>query len=359
MSALARLGVIGVGLIGARHLSLIAAAERCEVVAVADPAPSVAPMVAHYGARFYQNYSDLLSEESLDGVIIATPNALHAEVGIACAAAGLPMLVEKPLTDTLVAGRRLVEAAEAADVPLAVGHHRRFDPAIERARVMIDEGRIGQLVAVHSLWALRKHAAYFEVDWRTRRATGGGPGLINLIHDVDLMRHLCGDVDRVYAELGREARGYEVEDTIAATLRFRSGVLGSVVVSDATPSPWGWEQGSGENPNVPETSLNAMRLLGTRGALALPNLELYRHVEDSPSEWSATIVGEAIPHAPRAALAAQLDHFVSVLRGEVQPRVSGRDGFASLATTLAILSSGERGEAVVPEPCDGEAGTIA
>lgn len=343
-----RLAVIGVGLIGARHLDVIRGHSGCTVAAIADPQMPSESLVATHNARYYVDHRELIEREMLDGVIIATPNADHVPVGLDCVAAGLPMLVEKPIADTLVAGRKLVEEADAAGVPLQIGHHRRFDPAVELARAVIDKGGIGQLVAVQALWALRKHDAYYDVEWRTSRSLGGGPGLINLIHDIDLLRYLCGDIERVYAELGHKARRFEVEDSIAATLRFTGGVLGSLVSSDATPSPWGWEQGSGENPNVPVSGGNAFYLLGTAGSLSLPRLEIHRHAA-KPRDWSSPIASEPLPHGPRAALLAQLDHFCAVVRGEIQPRVSGLEGFLSMSSTLAVLASGESGHGVHPQ----------
>ncbi|MBT6277240.1 MAG: Gfo/Idh/MocA family oxidoreductase [Chromatiales bacterium] len=340
-----RLAVIGVGLIGRRHLNIAAKEPECTVVAAADPMAAAREHVEAQGAKFYQDHQDLLTQETLDGVIIATPNATHGPVGIDCAHAGLPMLVEKPFTDTLETGHALLEAADRAGVAIAVGHHRRFDPTVELAKAMLEEGQLGSLTALQFIWALRKHDSYFDTTWRTVRP-GGGPGLINLIHDIDLMRHLGGDITRVYAELGHDARGFEVEDVIAATLRFKSGAVGTIITSDATPSPWGWEQGSGENPDVPQTERNCYRLLGTEGALSLPRLELWQHKNGAGGNWHEHLKSTSFPHAPRAALKHQLTHFCAVVRGEVAPRVSGPDGLATLAATAAITQSGETGEVV-------------
>ena len=133
------------------------------------------------------------------------------------------------------------------------------------AREAMENGRIGQLAAVECTWAMRKHDAYFDVGWRRRRP-GGGPVLINLIHDVDLLRHLCGDVSRVYAEGGSRLRGYQVEDTIAITLRFESGATGTILASDAAPSPWSWELGTGENPFDPADRPQLLPLPRHRGS---------------------------------------------------------------------------------------------
>ena len=344
-----RIGLLGVGLIGRRHLEIAGRAVGCGIVAAADLAASARSVVEDAGARFYTNHLELLARERLDGVIIATPNSAHASVGVACAEAGLPMLVEKPLADSVESARALLVAAEAAGVNVAVGHHRRFDPSVEATKSMLDAGELGELTAMQCTWALRKDDDYYNADWRISRAGGGGPGLINLIHDIDLMRHFGGNIARVYAELGNRARALEVEDTIAATIRFTSGAVGSFVTSDATPSPWGWEQGSGENPHVPQSEHNCYRLLGTRASLALPRLEVHRPSVASANDWRRPLIRESISVRARTALEDQLANFCAVIRGEDEPRVSGRDGFASLAATLAVVASGISGQAVEPE----------
>jgi predicted dehydrogenase len=347
MIAPVRLAVFGIGLIGQRHVALINDSNRCTLVACADPDARFETVAAHAGATFYTDPDTLLASETLDGAIIATPNSTHLEVAERCVAHGVGMLVEKPIADTVESGRRIVALAEQAGVALAVGHHRRFDPSIEQARALLDSGDLGVLHAIQLIWALRKHDDYFDTAWRTQRP-GGGPVLINLIHDIDLMRYLAGDISRVYAEMSHDARATEVEDVVAATVRFASGALGTIVGSDATPSPWGWEQGSGENPNVPATERNCYRLLCSNGALALPRLELWKNEACGPGSWLEPLAVAPQSLAPRCALARQLEDFCNALTTGTLPRTTGPDGLATLAATLALITSAREGRVVEP-----------
>ena len=195
---------------------------------------------------------------------------------------------------------------------------------------------------------MRKHDAYYDADWRRARP-GGGPTLINLIHDVDLLRYLCGDIARVYAEGGSELRGHGVEDTAAVTLRFANGVVGTILASDAAPSPWGWELGTGENPLIPPTGRNCYRFLGTEGALALPRLELWRHDDSVPASWHEAIRVRTLMVGRRAALKDQLRHFCGVVRGAHAPLVSGEDGLHTLRATLAIIEAMSQGAPIALE----------
>lgn len=129
----------------------------------------------------------------------------------------------------------------------------------------------------------------------------------NLIHVIDDLRNLVGEIVQVQALCSNALRGFEVEDTAVALLRFAGGALGTVSVSDGIAAPWSWEHGSGENPWFPRAGEACYRLGGTRASLALPGLELWRHVADSgwmkPFERLSRTIAETDP------LAIQLRHF--------------------------------------------------
>ena len=163
---------------------------------------------------------------------------------------------------------RLVEAAEAAGVALLTGHHRRHNPLMRQAKEAIDSGRLGQIVAVHGICWFYKPDDYFDAEWRRKK--GAGPVFLNLIHDVDNLRYLCGDVVAVQAQETNALRGNEVEDAAVILLRFASGVLGTVNVSDEIVSPWSWELTSGENPAYTHTAESCYQIGGTRGSLTDP-----------------------------------------------------------------------------------------
>ncbi len=343
-----RLAVVGVGLIGVRHAELIAASPDAELAAVADPSPAGPREAARLGTRHYADYRDLLERERLDGVYVAAPNQLHLEVGLACIRRGLPAVIEKPLCDTLEAGTELVRASEAAGVPLLVGHHRRYNPRVEATRAILARGELGRIVAVNALWAVRKPDDYFDAAWR--RTAGGGPILINMIHDVDCLRHFCGEIAEVQAYGSSAARGNEVEDTAVVAIRFAGGALASIALTDVAPSPWGWEAGSGDNPNIAPSFENCYRFLGTAAALDFPNLTVWKGAGPEPASWADRVHPEKRAWDDHEALPRQLEHFLAVIAGTARPRIDGRDGLATLAATLAIKDAIATGRAAVPAP---------
>ena len=341
-----RLALIGAGVIGARHLKSVAAEPRCRLVALADPAPAARAVSEAAGVTYYTDHEEMLDRERPQGAIVAAPTPLHAPIGEACARRGIHMLMEKPVTDTVDAGHGLIAAVERHGVRVLVGHYRRFDPAVEAAGEIIASGEIGRLIAISGQWAVRKPDQYYEMDWRCR--PGGGPILINLIHDIDMMRLWCGEVERVYADTGNTERGFAVEDSGALLLRFQSGVRATITFSDATPSPWGWERSSGDNPHTPASGENCYRFFGTAASFEFPNIAVWRTPDGAAASWEQPIKKEARPLPERAALAAQLRHFCEVVRGEAQPRVSAVDALATLSATTAVLESARLGRPVEP-----------
>lgn len=260
------IAVVGAGLIGQKHVALVA--EHATLAAIIDPSDAARALADRYGAPWYADLGTYLQAERPDGIIIATPNQMHMDHGLLAIAANIPVLIEKPITDNTKAGEILVEAAKGAQVPILVGHHRRHNPRIAAAKAAIDRGLLGDIVAVQAQFWLYKPDDYFDVEWRTR--TGAGPVFINLIHDIDLLRHLCGEITAVQATQSTRTRNNTVEDTAAILLEFANGALGTVSVSDTIPAPWSWELTAAENPAYPTTDAACYSIGGTKASLSLP-----------------------------------------------------------------------------------------
>lgn len=340
-----RIAVIGLGWIGFRHAQLAMASDEVELAAVCDPAEKAGELVRQLSIPFYRDHREMMDKERLDGVVVATPTGLHADVGIECARRGLHLLVEKPVADTVEEGRRLVQAAEEARVQLLVGHYRRFNPAVEAAREILQSGAIGGLVGMVGLWAVFKEPEYFAPEWR--RKPGAGPVLTNLIHDVDCLRFICGEIAEVQSMTSAAARQFEVEDTAGVLLRFANGALGAMLVSDATPSPWGFEAATGDNPDLYKTGENCYHFFGSGGSFAFPELRVWRYPDQNKTGWRHPIEKASATEKKFAPdlepLAAQLAHFGRVIRGREAPRVSGLDGLRTLAVTRSVLEAGIAG----------------
>lgn len=340
------LAVVGAGLIGRRHIELVWAHGGCDLVAIADPAAPAQQLAESLGVRCYSGLTDLLVVERLDGVILATPNSHHVDQCLACVATGVPVLVEKPVADTYAAGQQLRTAVEGAGVPVIVGHHRVHSPILQRAVDIVAGGVLGDIVTVSGSALFYKPDDYFAAaPWRTQ--PGGGPVLINFIHDVGNLRALCGEIAEVQAFTSNQARGHAVEDTASIGLRFVSGAVGSFVISDVAASARSWEQTSGENEAYARyDGEDCYQIAGTRGSLAVPTMRLQTYPQGTAPSWYAPFETNVVDVSRDDPLRLQLDHFCEVIRGEAEPRVTVRDGLQNLRVTEAVSQSAATGRTV-------------
>ena len=339
-----RIAVIGAGLIGHRHIQHIVDEPRCRLAGVVDPRPEAKELAERAEAAYYPDIASFLDKGDAEGVIIATPNDTHTTIGVQCAAAGLHLLVEKPIDSDPTAAAKLIDAAEKAGVKVLVGHHRRFNPYIEATKRILEDGRLGTVTAVSVLWTLLKPPSYFNVAWR--RKPGGGPVLINLIHDIDNLRYLFGDVARIYAESDNTIRGFPVEDTAAILIRFHSGVLATVITSDVVASPYNFESATGENPLYYVAGQDCYRIFGTEATLSFPEMKLWRYTGEGEQGWEDPISSERFDVTPGIPLENQLRNFCDVIGHGALPRCSGEEGLKTLQTTMAVAEAVRRGEPV-------------
>ncbi len=348
MSAV-RMAVAGAGLIGARHIEEIRKSERARLSAIVDVSLAAADLAAVLGVPAYACVDELLERDKPDGLIVATPNRFHADQAIRSVEAGVPALVEKPLAHTLQDGMRLCEAAERTGVAVLVGHHRRHSPILGAAVDVVRSGILGPVVGVMGSAVFYKPDSdgYFDGPNAWRRESGGGPILINMIHEIDNLRSLVGEVVAVQAMASNTTRGFEVEDTVAIGLRFANGALGTFLLSDTGASPRSWEQTSGENEAFfMDPGEDCYTIIGTRGSLGIPTLHLRYYERDGDRSWNKPFKTRRVPVERRDPLATQIEHFVRVVRGEAPPLVTARDGLQNLRVIDAIGRAASQGGVV-------------
>jgi UDP-N-acetyl-2-amino-2-deoxyglucuronate dehydrogenase len=232
-----RTALIGCGKVGHTHAQTLQSLPGSELVAVCDPVAQRAADFGHqYGARPYADLSEMLDRERPDMVSICTPHPTHADVVVQCAARGVHALVEKPLAADLGSCDRAINAARRAGVKLGVISQRRLYPPVVRMRKAIDEGSIGTPVLAELTVLGWRDEAYYRLDpWRGRWDSEGGGVMVNQTpHQMDLLQWMMGPVDEIFGYWDNLNHPYvEVEDTAVAVIRFKSGALGNVVLSNS------------------------------------------------------------------------------------------------------------------------------
>lgn len=341
-----RIAIAGAGRIGVAHMAVAQASQTCALSAFVDPFSAAVGVAATAGVPLFTSLEELLKKDRPDGVILATPNHLHVPQALQCIAAGVPVMVEKPVATTVAEGEQLLKVIHETGAKVLIGHHRAHSPIMAKAKEVIDSGKLGKLVAVMGSATFVKPDHYFaEAAWRTQ--AGGGPILINMIHEVHNLRMLCGDIVAVQAIASSTTRGYEVEDTVAINLRFASGALGTFLLSDTAACPRSWEQTSQENKAYPSyADEDCYVITGTMGALSVPTMRLktYPRAEDR-SWWKEFEVG-VVGMVRDDPLKHQIEHFGAVIRGEAEPLVSAHDGLQNLRVTEAIVQAAQTGQVV-------------
>ncbi|KAK4547733.1 hypothetical protein LTR36_000691 [Oleoguttula mirabilis] len=342
------IAVIGTGIIGPRHAKSVAECPNATLLCIVDPSPSARDVAASFDVPLFASVSEMLQGiRRPDAAIVCTPNSTHVAISKELLEAGIHVLVEKPFSTTISSGRELVESAKSSGKHLLVGHHRRFNPYTTATKRALADGIVGQVIAVSGLWATYKPPAYFRAPTEWRATTGsGGPILINLIHEVDLLQYLLGPITRVHAEQTLSQRGHEAEEGAAILLRFASGVVGTFILSDCTPSPYNFEAATGENPLFPKAGKDVYRIFGAEGTLSVGDMKVHRYGEGKEKSWTSELDESTLEVGDEIPFDEQVKHLVRVVWGEEQPRCTGEDGLRAVVVCDAIKRALIQGGAV-------------
>ena len=331
--------IIGGGLIGPRHASSIFYNPSTHLLALIDPAPHGPATALSLSTHHFPSIASLLSSSlpKPDAAIICTPNKTHVSIALELIAAGIDILVEKPISTSIPEGLQLIAAAKGKGVKVLAGHHRRFNPYLLAAKKALDENSLGQVIAVQGTWCLRKSEAYYDGigEWR-RSGESGGVVLINLVHEVDLLQYLLGPVTMVSALETAKTRDFDAEEGAAIIFRFESGVVGSFLLSDSTPSPWNFEGGTGENPTIPQVggedaAGGFYRIMGTKGSLSVPDLTMWT------GEWNEKLGREDLEVQKNIVpFDEQIEHFARVVTGSEKPRCTAEEALSAMVVCEAV-----------------------
>ncbi|KAM5354052.1 hypothetical protein ACJ41O_000702 [Fusarium nematophilum] len=328
--------VIGVGLIGPRHAQTVVHSSQAQLVAIVDLMPAGEALARDLGVSYFKSVSEMLqSPDKPDAAIICTPNHTHVPLARELSSGGVHILIEKPFCTDIPSGKALLEHLRQTGVKALVGHHRRFNPYMVTAKQTVSSGSLGKIIAINGMWATYKPPEYFDAPAEWRRTSTGGVVLINMVHEVDLLHYLFGPITRVHAEKTISQRGFDAEEGAVLTLRFKSGAVGSFLVSDNVPSPYNFESGTGENPLIPKAGQDFYRVFGTEASLSVPDMTTWSY-RGGEKSWHGELVKETIPVPDGVPFELQLEHFVRVIRGEETPSCTPEAGLAALVVCQAI-----------------------
>ncbi len=312
-----RFGIVGAGGIAAAYLRIFADLPEAVITAVADLDPDAArAAAAPNGSRCYPDVEAMLASEALDAVVVCTPPVTHPELAIAAIANGVAVLCEKPLAVEVGLARRMVGAANGAGVPITTATKFRFVPGVVRARELVREGVLGELIKIENAFTSRVD---MSARWNSDPTVSGGGVLIdNGTHSVDIARAFLGPIQEVLATEGPRVQGLAVEDSAQMLLRAESGATASVELS------WSYD-------NVTDTYL---QVYGSEGAVRLgwQRSELRTNAEQT---WRTIGPG----YDKLTCMRAQLENFCAALRGEQAMAITDADAISSVGVIDAAYRS--------------------
>ncbi len=351
-----RTALVGCGKVGHTHAQALMTLPHSDLVAVCSRSRERAGRFGQqYGARAYTDVEDMLTESRVQMVSICTPHPSHADLIVLAARHGVHALAEKPLAPDLEGCDRAIAACRQAGVKLGTISQRRLYRPVIRMRQAIETGKIGMpVLATLTVMGWRDEAYYQSDPWRgTWDAEGGGVMVNQTVHQLDLLQWLMGPIDALFGYWDNLNHPYvEVEDTAVAVIRFKSGALGSLLVSNSQkPGFYGKIHVHGSNGASvgAQTEGGSPFIAGVTTAVEPPINDMWtipgeEHLlsawQEEDRRFAATT--DVMTHYHRL----QIEDFLQAIVEDREPLVSGEEGRKAVEIFTAVYRSQRDGRPI-------------
>ena len=321
----AGVALIGAGMWGPRIAAAASRAPGIRLVTCFSRDPGRREqLAAEQGVEAAKSFEAAVEHPEVEGVLLVTPNDLHAPQALACADRGKHVFVEKPIADTVQAGAEMRDRFQADALVLSVGHALRRLGAARRVKALLDEAALGTVVLAEANFSLPGKLVPEAWRWYRERAPGG-PLLQLGIHHADTLSYWLGPViesQGVFARLVTEA---EIDDVGAVSLRFESGAVGVITGSYVSPHTF------------------FLRLYGTLAVLEYRvDMSVWPNAELVDGATTLSLIKkdevEEVSFDRRDPLAEELEEFGRAVRGETVPETGAAEGIAALDVILGAVS---------------------
>lgn len=334
-----KIGLIGCGRISANHFDSVAEIEDAEIITCCDIVLERAKKAAgkYNIASYYGSYQEMIENEKLDLVTICTPSGLHPEIGIYAADHKINVLSEKPMGVSIKSADALISACDENRVELFVVKQNRLNPTVELLKKAIEKQRFGKIYMIQSNVFWQRPQSYYDMaKWRGTWEFDGGAYMNQASHYVDLVQWLIGPVDYVMASTATMARQIETEDSGAAIIKFRSGVIGTINVTMLT---------------YPKNFEGSITVLGEKGSVKIGGIALNKieHWEFAEYDDDDKFVKESDYQPVSVYGLGHLPYYKNVidtLLNRCEAKIDGRSGRKSVELIEAIYLSAKTGEKV-------------
>jgi predicted dehydrogenase len=329
--------IAGLGSIGRRHFRNLTALGETDLILLRTRKATL-PDDELAGYPVETNIDEALKKHKPDAVVVANPTSLHLDVAIPAAEAGCHILLEKPVSHSLEGLDILQEAAQKSGSKILVGFQFRYHPTLNKARELIQNGTLGQVLTVHAHWGEYLPNWHPWEDYRqsyAARADLGGGVIGTLTHPLDYLRFLLGEIDTLWSFNGHiSSLEMDVEDAAEIGLKFASGAIGGVHVNYVQRPP-----------------VHRLEIVGTNGTLRWDNADGTLHFYQMPAPFGSYSDAPPAPVMESFFLPAGFDrnelflaqtrHFINIVRGQEEP--------------VCTLGDGIRIQKLVQAACESEA----
>ncbi|MBU0953688.1 MAG: Gfo/Idh/MocA family oxidoreductase [Nanoarchaeota archaeon] len=310
--------VIGTGMMGRNHARVYTELEGVHLVGVVDVSKKMREETAKsFSCKAYETLSELLKHERVDAVSVCVPTSFHFDVAMEVIAAGIPLLIEKPITATIEQAKKVVAAANERGVLLMVGHIERFNPGVQKLKALIVSGKLGKITSLIS-----RRVGIFPPRIKDSNV------VIDLaVHDIDIFNFLLNSRPICVHGYGGKALQENKEDYAGMLLKY-ANATGLIEVNWITP-----------------VKVRILNVTGTKGYAELnyitQQLVVYKSIyEKAYDEFGDFVVKFGTPKREEVVvrtaepLKLELAHFIECVRTKKQPLVGGEAGIAALEVAL-------------------------
>ena len=337
--------LIGCGRIATNHIKA-AVNNHLNIVAVCDvKEEAMETLLAKHGLekdasiKRYTDYRQMLAENDITLVSIATESGIHAEIALHCIDCGVNVIIEKPMAMSIDDAEEIIRRSEEKHVKVSACHQNRFNIAVQETRRALEAGRFGQLShgSIHVRWN-RNQDYYTQAPWRGTWAQDGGCQMNQCIHGIDLLRWMMGDeVEEVYGVTKQQFHDYlECEDIGMAVVKFKNGAVGTI---------------EGTTNVFPKNLEETLYLFGETGTVKIGgtstnNIDVWNFADEGEEDQKNKGLQEATSNVYGNGHTSLFADVMDAIAHDRKPYVDAVAGRNALEMILAIYQSAATGKPV-------------
>lgn len=334
--------LIGCGRIATNHMKA-AVNNKLKIVAVCDVLPeAMENLLAKHGLeqdesiKRYTDYKQMLAENDITLVSIATESGIHAEIALHCIDCGVHVIIEKPMAMSMEDAEEIIRRSEEKGIKVSACHQNRFNVAVQELRRALEGGRFGRLShgSIHVRWN-RNENYYTQAPWRGTWAQDGGCLMNQCIHGIDLLRWMMGDeVEEVYGVTRQQFHDYlQCEDVGMAVVKFKNGAVGTI---------------EGTTNVYPRNLEETLYLFGETGTVKIGgtstnNIDVWNFADESAADEKNKGLQEATANVYGNGHTSLFADVIEAIEQDRKPYVDAVAGRNALEMILAIYKSQKTG----------------